>query len=393
MAAAVRAVPCPPASAVLDRERVVGHDVVAFLQLWTEAMPAHLSARVHRGATSSDIVDTGWALALRDATRLLRAGADRLVHALAVHALAHRDTVRVGRTHGQQATVDVWGHRVADFALAADRARTRLDRAGDAVAVAKFSGPTGAYLLIPPDVEFAAARTLDLRPPDVATQVVMRDGLAEWMFALAMLATICEAIALEVRLGQRTEVAELAEGRPDLRAGSSAMPHKRNPITSEKICGLARLVRAYVNPVMEGVPLWHERDLTHSSVERVVIADAAALTEHVALATASVVENLVVDAAMMRSRVEPESAGLASHRLLVALGDAGVGWSDAWSIVQQAWAEQPEMSARELAQRAATTAASRGHELRSSWAADVGNSSPDLDAVFVRVERLLIEGG
>ena len=183
------------------------------------------------------------------------------------HALAHRDTLRVGRTHGIHAEPDVWGHRVADFAFAAwPAAGTGCAGPGEAVAVGKLSG-AGRHLLQhrPGHRGRGHAARWACGPADVATQVVMRDGIAEWVGALAILATVCEAVALEVRHGQRTEVRELSEPFGRGQKGSSAMPHKKNPIRSERICGLARVVRGYVTPVMEGIPLWHERDISHSS--------------------------------------------------------------------------------------------------------------------------------
>ena len=202
--------------------------------------------------TSSDLLDTALALQLVEATDVLLAKADALVAALRDRGLEHRDTLRVGRTHGVHAEPDVFGHRLADFAFGVARSRDRLRRARAAVAVAKVSGAVGTYSSVDPAVEASVAGSLGLRPADVATQVVLRDGIAEWVSALAILATVCEAIALEVRHGQRTEVRELAEPFRAGQKGSCAMPHKKNPIMSERIAGLARMVRAYVTPVMRG---------------------------------------------------------------------------------------------------------------------------------------------
>jgi len=252
----VLAAPPPTPQAVAEREAVTGHDVIAFLSAWADnTVPREAAAWVHYGMTSSDLLDTALALQLTEATGLLAARATELTAALAGHALAHRDTLRVGRTHGVHAEPDVWGHRVADFAFALHRGTQRLARARDAVAVGKLSGPVGSYSNIDPAIEQAVMDGLGLRPADVATQVVLRDGISEWVSALALLATVCEAVALEVRHGQRTEVAELAEAFGEGQKGSSAMPHKRNPVRSERICGLARIARAQVVPVMEGIPL------------------------------------------------------------------------------------------------------------------------------------------
>ena len=255
--------------------------MIAFLTAWADnTTPRSAAAWVHYGMTSSDLIDTALAVQLAEATDLLIAKATRLVAVLRDHALAHRDTLRPGRTHGVHAEPDSWGHRVADFAFAMARSRDRLARARDAVAVGTLSGPVGSYSNIDPAIEAEVLPALGLRAADVATQVVMRDGMAEWVCALAITATVCEAVALEVRHGQRTEVRELAEPFGRGQKGSSAMPHKKNPIRAERIAGLARVVRGYVTPVTEGIPLWHERDISHSSVERIALPDASIATDY-----------------------------------------------------------------------------------------------------------------
>src|SRR5713101_6340499 len=272
----VRAAPPPTPEAVAEVEAVTEHDVIAFLTAWADnTEPRSAAAYVHYGMTSSDLLDTALAVQLTEATDLLAEKATRLVAVLRDHALRHAGTLRAGRTHGIHAEPDTWGHRVADFAFAMARSRDRIVRARDAVAVGTLSGPVGTYSNIDPAIEAAVMPALGLRAADVATQVVMRDGISEWVCVLALIASACEAIALEVRHGQRTEVRELAEPFGRGQKGSSAMPHKKNPIRSERICGLARVVRAQVTPVMEGMPLWHERDISHSSTERVALPDAA----------------------------------------------------------------------------------------------------------------------
>src|SRR5262249_48501860 len=307
----VRSAPPPTPEAVAAVEAVTDHDVIAFLTAWADnTSPRSAAAYVHYGMTSSDLLDTALALQLTEATDIILAKADRLVAVLRDHALAHRDTLRAGRTHGVHAEPDVWGHRVADFAFSAARARDRIRRARGAAAVGKLSGSVGSYSNIDPAVEAEVMPALGLRAADVATQVVMRDGIAEWVSALALLATVCEAVALEVRHGQRTEVAELAEPFRLGQKGSSAMPHKKNPIRSERICGLARMVRSYVTPVTEGIPLWHERDISHSSVERIALPDAAIATDYLTYLTTGLVGGLAVDAHRIRPNLD------ATHRLL-----------------------------------------------------------------------------
>lgn len=285
--------------------------------------------------TTPEPSDTALALALSAASQQLLDGTTSLVHALGRHALAHRDTPRIGRTHGMHATADLWGHRVADITLAVDRARTRLARAADQAAVAKLSGPTGTYARVTVEVERRAAGLLGLPPVDIATQVVMRDRMTEWMCGLALLASVCEAFALEVRHGQRREVAELAEGLRDGQLGSSAMPHKRNPITAEKICGLSRMMRSYVTPVMEGIALWHERDISPSSVERVCLPDASALVEHVVLESTALVDMLVVDRERMAATLASARPHIDSEQALTVLMIAGMRREIAYRHVQE----------------------------------------------------------
>jgi adenylosuccinate lyase len=335
--APVRSAPPPTPEAVAAVEAVTDHDVIAFLTAWADnTQPRSAAAYVHYGMTSSDLGDTGLALQLAEATDLILAKADRLVAVLRDHALAHRDTLRSGRTHGVHAEPDVWGHRVADFAFAAARSRDRVRRAREAVAVGKLSGPVGTYSNIDPAIEAEVMPALGLRAADVATQVVMRDGIAEWVSALAVLATVCEAVALEVRHGQRTELRELAEPFWSGQKGSSSMPHKRNPVRSERICGLARVVRSYVTPVTEGIPLWHERDISHSSVERVALPDAAIATDYLTELTISIVEGLVVDGARMRANMEITHGLLYSSSVLLELVSGGMSREDAYALVQAA---------------------------------------------------------
>ena len=333
----VRQAPPPSPEAVAAAEAVTDHDVIAFLTAWADnTSPREAAAYVHFGMTSSDLLDTALAIQLTEATDLLLAKANRLVAVLRDHALAHRGTLRVGRTHGIHAEPDVWGHRVADFAFAMARSRDRLVRAREAVAVGKLSGPVGTYSNIDPAIEAEVMPALGLRPACVASQVVFRDGISEWVSALAILATVCEAIALEVRHGQRTEVRELAEPFGRGQKGSSSMPHKKNPIRAERICGLARVVRAQVTPVTEGMPLWHERDISHSSVERVALPDAAITTDYLLALTTGLVEGLTVDTARMRANLDLTGGLIYTSAVLLELVRAGMTREDAYSLVQDA---------------------------------------------------------
>lgn len=334
----VRQAPAPTPERVAEIEAVTQHDVIAFLTAWADNTTPREAARyVHFGMTSSDLLDTALGVQLVEATDILLAKADRLVAALRDHALSHRETLRVGRTHGIHAEPDLWGHRVADFAYAMARSRDRLRRAREAVAVCAISGAVGTYSTIDPSIEAHVAASLNLRPADVSTQVVMRDGISEWVAALAIMATACEAVALEVRHGQRTEVRELWEPFGAGQKGSSVMPHKKNPIMSERICGLARIVRAQVTPVLEGIPLWHERDISHSSTERIALPDAAIGTDYLLHLTTRLVSGLVVDTERMRANLDATSGLIYSSAVLLELVDHhALAREDAYALVQAA---------------------------------------------------------
>ena len=329
----------PPApERVAEIEAVTQHDVIAFLTAWADnPVPRDAARYVHFGMTSSDLLDTALAVQLAEATSLLLVKADRLVATLRDHALEHRATLRVGRTHGVHAEPDVWGHRVADFAFATARSRNRLRRAKHAVAVCAISGAVGTYSNIDPEVQGRVAAALGLREADVSTQVVMRDGIGEWVSTLAIIATVIEAIALEVRHGQRTEVRELSEPFGPGQKGSSAMPHKKNPIMSERICGLARIVRAQVTPVLEGIPLWHERDISHSSVERVSLPDAALTTDYLLHLGNRLISGLDVDVARMRENLDATSGLIYTSAVLLDLVEQQrLSREDAYAVTQAA---------------------------------------------------------
>jgi adenylosuccinate lyase len=387
----VRRARAPSPDAVAAIEAITQHDVIAFLSAWADqTTPREAAAWVHHGMTSSDLLDTALAVQLTEATDLLVAKADALVAALRDHALEHRATLRVGRTHGVHAEPDVWGHRVADFAFAMARSRDRLVTARAAVGVAKISGAVGTYSNIDPAVEQHVAVSLGLRAADVATQVVIRDGISEWVSALAVLATVCEAIALEVRHGQRTEVRELAEPFGSGQKGSSAMPHKRNPILCERICGVARIVRAQIVPVMEGIPLWHERDISHSSVERIALPDAAIGTDYLLHLTSRLVNGLVVDADRMRTNLDATGGLIYSSAVLLALVEAGLSREAAYSLTQ-AVAMQTWTSGVPFRETLRKHAADAGQPLDEARLDDVCRPQRYLDrlaGVFDRVAAL-----
>ena len=333
----VQQAPPPTPEAVAEIEAVTQHDVIAFLSAWADrTTPREAAAYVHFGMTSSDLLDTALGLQLVEANDLLLERANALVAALRDLGLAHRDTLRVGRTHGVHAEPDVFGHRVADLAFGMARCRDRLRAARADIAVCKISGAVGTYSNIDPSVEQRVAAALGLTPAPVASQVVLRDGMASWVGALAGLATMCEAIALEVRHGQRTEVRELAEPFGRGQKGSSAMPHKKNPIMSERIAGLARIVRAQIVPVLEGVPLWHERDISHSSAERIALPDAALGTDYLLHLTLRLVLGLVVDPVRMVANLESTGGLIYTSAVLLELVESGMSREDAYTAVQAA---------------------------------------------------------
>jgi adenylosuccinate lyase len=334
----VRNAPPPTPEAVHEIEAVTQHDVIAFLSAWADnTTPREAAAYVHFGMTSSDLLDTALALQLVESTDILLAKADRLVEVLRDHALEHQSTLRVGRTHGIHGEPDVWGHRVADFAFAVARSRDRLRAARKAVGVMAISGAVGTYSNIDPEVERHVARRLGLQAADVSTQVVIRDGMSEWVSALAIMATVCEAIALEVRHGQRTEVRELSEAFAKGQKGSSAMPHKKNPIISERLAGMARIVRAQVVPIMEGIPLWHERDISHSSTERIALPDAAIALDYMLNLTIRLMSGLVVDSARMLVNLESSGGLIYTSTVLLELVEMGMSRDDeAYPLTQRA---------------------------------------------------------
>ncbi len=389
--APVRAAPPPTPGAVAAVEAVTNHDVIAFLSAWADnTTPREAAAYIHFGMTSSDLLDTALALQLTEATDLLIARAVTLTAALREHALAHRSSLRPGRTHGIHAEPDVWGHRVADFAFAMARCCERLRRARRAVAVGKLSGPVGTYSSIDPAIEATVMTGLGLRPADVSTQVVLRDGIAEWVGVLAITATVCDAVALEVRHGQRTEVRELSEAFTAGQKGSSAMPHKKNPVRSERICGLARIVRAQVVPVLEGIPLWHERDISHSSAERVALPDAAIASDYLLEQTTGLITGLVVDVARMRANLDATGGLIYSSAVLLELVDAGMSREDAYSLVQRA-AMRTWETGRPFRETLAEQAAAQGQRLDEARLDEVCRPEryvARLGGVFDRLEKL-----
>jgi adenylosuccinate lyase len=323
------------AAAVEARERVTDHDVAAFVDVVQERVGPPHGAWVHHGLTSSDVVDTALCVTLVRATDLLLGAVDELDAAIVARALEHRDTPMVGRTHGIHAEPTTFGAKLALWVLQLRRDRARLARARTAVAVGKLSGAVGTYSNVDPEVEAFVCERLGLEPVP-ATQVIARDRHAELLYACASLGAAIETFALEIRHLQRTEVREAEEPfRTGEQKGSSAMPHKRNPVKCEQLCGLARVLRANVVPGLEDIALWHERDISHSSVERVVLPDSLQLAYYVTVKFRAVIEGMVVHADRMRSNLDASYGLVFSQTVLLALVEAGMTRDEAYRAVQR----------------------------------------------------------
>ena len=329
-------------TAVEDREKITDHDVAAFVDVVQNAIGTPAGAWIHYGLTSSDVVDTAWCWMLRDACDLLLEAADGLVAALVRMAREHRHTVMIGRTHGIHAEPTTVGAKVALWALQVDRDRTRLRAARDTVAVCKLSGAVGTYSNIDPSIEAHVADALGLRAVP-ATQVIARDRHAEFLYACASVGATMELIAVELRHLQRTEVREVQEGFKVGQKGSSAMPHKRNPISAETISGLSRVLRGNLQAGMQDVALWHERDISHSSVERVVLPDSALLAYYVMRRMTRLLDGLQVFPDRMVANLWASHGLVFSQPVLLGLVQAGLTRDEAYRIVQEnagrAWDE------------------------------------------------------
>jgi adenylosuccinate lyase len=333
--ALIEEAPTPSPERVHRLDAELHHDVIAFLTAYGEGI-GEAARHVHYGMTSSDLLDTTLAVQLTRACDLLARRLDRLVAATRDRALEHRDTLCLGRTHGVAAEPTTFGLKLAGHAFAFDRDRRRLAAARDAVAVGTVSGAVGTYANLPAEIEAEVLDELGLRPEQAPTQVVARDRHAQLLAALALVGADVERLAVEVRHLQRTEVREAEEPFAEGQKGSSAMPHKRNPIVAERLCGMARLLRGYAAAGLEDVALWHERDISHSAVERVVLPDACCVLDYALERAHWLVAGLRVSPERMRANLA-SSGGLAgSSAALLALVDAGWTREDAYLAVQRA---------------------------------------------------------
>jgi adenylosuccinate lyase len=322
--------------AVNERERITNHDVAAFIDVVAESVGDH-GRWIHYGLTSSDVLDTALATQLAAAGEILVDGARAYRDALVARAFDYRDTLCVGRTHGVHAEPTTFGLRLAGFAFEADRNLHRLERAVAQCAVGKLSGAVGTYASVPPAIERRVMEALELEADDIATQVVPRDRHADLLSAIAIAGAGIERFATEVRHLQRTEVREAEEPfASGQQKGSSAMPHKRNPIRCERLTGLARVLRGYAQTGIENVALWHERDISHSGAERVILPDATITLDYMQHLVTEVASGLVVHSDRLRSNLEQTHGALFSQRALTALVDSGMTRDDAYRTVQAA---------------------------------------------------------
>jgi adenylosuccinate lyase len=366
-------------------ERVTKHDVIAFLTHLAEHVGPE-ARFVHQGMTSSDVLDTCLNVQLVRAADLLLAGVDRLLAALRARALEHKDTVCIGRSHGIHAEPTTFGIKLVQAYAEFQRARDRLVLARKEVATCAISGAVGTFANIDPRVEEHVAKAMGLEPEPVSTQVIPRDRHAMYFATLGVVASSIERLAIEIRHLQRTEVLEAEEFFSEGQKGSSAMPHKRNPVLTENLTGLARMVRSYAMPAMENVALWHERDISHSSVERMIGPDATVTLDFALHRLAGVVEKLIVYPESMKRNLDRLGGLIHSQRVLLALTQKGVSREDSYAWVQRnampVWRGQGDFLALLKADRDVSKALS-SVELESLF--DLGYHTRHVDTIFRRV--------
>ncbi len=369
-------------AAVEEREALTDHDVAAFVDVLGASVGEH-GRWIHYGLTSSDVLDTALALQLREAGEVVLASARAYRDALIERALQQRETLCVGRTHGVHAEPTSFGLRLAGFAFEADRNLSRLEDAFEQLAFGKLSGAVGTYASVPPAVEARVMERLGLRREDVATQVIPRDRHAVLTSRIAIAGGGLERFATEVRNLQRTEVREVEEPFAAGQKGSSAMPHKRNPIRSERITGLARVLRGYAQAGLENIALWHERDISHSGAERVILPDATICLDYMQALAGGVAEGMSISAERMRANLELTHGALFSQRALSALVESGMSRDQAYRVVQEtaqrAWDRGTEF--RELLAAAAP-------QLDLDQVFDYGAYLTHLPEIFERLEAL-----
>jgi adenylosuccinate lyase len=378
---------------VQELERVTRHDVAAFVRCVSESV-GEAGRWIHFGMTSSDVLDTGLALQLRAAADIVLAKLERLLGVVKRRAFEHRDTVMAGRSHGVHAEPITFGAKLAVWAFELERDRERLRRARETVSVGAISGAVGTYAQLDPRVEQLVCAKLGLPPAEASTQVVQRDRHAEFMAALAIVASSLDRIATEIRHLARTEVREVQEPFLEGQTGSSAMPHKRNPVASERVCGLARVIRGHLHAALENVPLWHERDISHSSAERVIFPDATGLLDFMLAEMIAVLEDLRVYPDRMLANLEADGGLGFSQSVLLALVDRGLARDRAYAIVQGAAARTWDEGADFRAALAADPDVARvlaPDKLAGLF--DPARFLRNIDVIFDRLEKLPVEEG
>ena len=379
----------PPApERVAELEATLHHDTAAFVDAVAEQLGDE-GRWFHYGLTSSDVVDTALALQIREAGALIVEELDRALAAVVARAEQHRNTLQIGRTHGVHAEPTTFGLKLAGWAFELDRSRKRLAHALEGMRVGKLSGAVGTYAATDPELERIACERLGLEPAPTSTQILQRDRHAELLNALAITASSLDKFALEIRHLARTEVAEVQEPFGLGQKGSSAMPHKRNPVVAERICGLARVVRAAAVVGLENIPLWHERDISHSSAERVVIPDAFLAVDYMLDRFTWLIEGLVVREERMRRNLEAGHFLFFSQRVLLALVGSGLSRDDAYQLVQRnamrAWDE--ELDFRELVRREDEIAS----RVDLDAVFDLSAYTQHVDTVFARLQSIAVK--
>lgn len=315
-------------------EREVRHDVIAFLTCVNESL-GDLGRYVHVGMTSSDVIDTAFALQIQDSGRIILEDLNRTISTLKGLAQEHKDTICIGRSHGIHAEIMTFGVKICSWIDIMERQKANFEHALEQIRVGQISGPVGTYSNISPQVEEITCRHLELKPAKISTQIIARDYHAYFMQSLALIASVLEQFATEIRHLQRTEVLELEEGFGKGQKGSSAMPHKKNPVLSENLCGLARVVRANSIVALENIPLWHERDISHSSAERIIFPDSLTLVDFMLNRFNGLMENIVVHKDNMLKNTNKFGGIVFSQKVLLTLVSKGLSREDAYVIVQR----------------------------------------------------------
>lgn len=315
-------------------EAEVKHDVIAFLTCVNESL-GDLAKYMHVGMTSSDVIDTAFALQIQDSGKIILQDLDETIQSMKDLAKKHKETVCIGRSHGVHAEIMTFGVKICNWIDILERQRNNFVHALDEIRVGQISGPVGTYSNIPPEVEEVTCKNLNLKPARMSTQIIARDYHAYFMQSLALIASVIEQFATEIRHLQRTEVLEVEEGFGEKQKGSSAMPHKKNPVLSENLCGLARVVRANSIVALENIPLWHERDISHSSAERIIFPDSLTLVDFMLNRFNGVVKNLVVHEKNMLKNTNKFGGIVYSQRVLLKLIEKGLTREDAYRLVQR----------------------------------------------------------